>query len=158
MGNSSERTRRPIRHVLMAAACLFVVLYSAWFALFGVGAVNPLAALVDASLPLRSEGTTWTFTVERPGAVTLVVEMPAGCEKDGRLSISPLYVAMRPDPIYEPDKEPEHSIDVPHSGLPSTRIELKRAGAYVLRMEPIPMAMAHEGAPPEARVRILRAP
>jgi hypothetical protein len=148
----------PIRHLAMAAACLCVIGYAAWFAFFSAAHPAREVTLLDASLPLRSEGTTWTFTADRPGAVTLVVVMPAGCTKDGRLWVHPLHLALRPDPVYEPDPEPEHVIDVPAAGLGPTRLELRRPGAYVVRMEPIPMAMAHEGAPPEARVRIVRAP
>ncbi len=114
--------------------------------------------LLDAELPLRSEGTTWTCTVDEPGVVMLVVDMPAGCTKDGRLSVSPLYLALRPDPVYEPGREPEHALVIPHGGLASTPVELARAGAYVLRLDPIPMAMGNEGNPPRARIRVLKEP
>jgi hypothetical protein len=83
--------------------------------------------------------------------------MPEGCTKDGSLTLSPLYVALRDGVAYEPSREPEHSLAVPHRGLPATRLELKRAGAYVLRMEPIPMAMGNEANPPRARIRVQRA-
>ena len=118
----------------------------------------PVTKYLDADLILRSEGTTYTFTIDAPGAVLLVVDMPEDCKQDGSVSISPLFVALRPDPVYEPDEVPEHVIAIPRGGLPATRLELKRAGAYVLRMEPIPMAMGNEGTPSKARVRILRAP
>jgi len=146
----------PIRHAVMAVSCLLVIGCAVWFALSGPS-TSEAEVYLDASLVLRSEGTTYAFTVDRAGPVILAVDMPERCEKDGRLSISPLYVALRPDPVYERDPRPEHVIPVPHTGIPATRIDLQHAGAYVLRMEPIPMAMAHEGAPPEARVRIVRA-
>lgn len=114
------------------------------------------AVLLDAELELRSEGTTWTFTAERAGSVTLAVDMPSGCTKEGRLTLSPLYVALRDGVAYEPSREPEHALTVPPNGLPSTRLELAHAGAYVLRMEPIPMAMGNEANPPRARIRVLR--
>ena len=114
------------------------------------------ASLLDAELELRSEGTTWTFTAERAGSVRLTVDMPPGCTKEGRLTLSPLYVALRDGVSYEPSREPEHDLTIPPEGLPSTRLELAHAGAYVLRMEPIPMAMGNESNPSRARIRVLR--
>ncbi len=114
--------------------------------------------LLDAELELRSEGASWTFTTESPGPVMIVVEMPDHCSQDGRIDIAPLYLALRPQPVYEVDKEPEHTFVVPRTGLPSTRVELARAGPYVIRMDAIPMAMGNEANPPRARVRVLRAP
>lgn len=145
--------------IIQIAASLGLIMAAvvAAMVLWDYGDYGVVPQYVDAELTLRSEGTTWTFTVDEPGAVMLVVDMPPDCKQDGSVSISPLYVAMRPDVVYEPSKEPEHVIPVPHGGLASTRVELKRAGAYVLRMEPIPMAMGNESAASKARVRILLA-
>ncbi len=119
--------------------------------------MSPPQVLLDAELELRSEGTTWSFTAPRAETVTLLVDMPEGCTQDGRLTLSPLYVVLRDGVTYEPSRDPEHALTVPHAGLPATRLELKHAGAYVLRMEPIPMAMGNEANPSRARIRVQRA-
>jgi len=122
--------------------------------LFGSAEPAPAEAMVDAALPLRSEGTTYAFTVAKPGPVQLTVQLPQGCQHDADVSLSPVFVAMRPGIVYEPDERPEHRIKVPATGMRDERIELHHAGAYVLRIEPIPMAMGNEGMQPTARVEI----
>ncbi len=113
--------------------------------------------LLDADLRLRSEGTTYAFTSRSGGPVVLTIDLPEGGTQEVHVSISPVFVAMRPEPVYEPG-EPEHVITVPAAGLLARRLVLAREGAYVLRIEPVPMAMAHEGAPPTARVRVHAVP
>ncbi len=110
--------------------------------------------LLDAELVLRSEGTTYAFTVAEPGPVRVTIRLPRDCQHDADVSLTPVYVAMRPGLVYEPDAKPEHRLKVPATGLRDARLELHHAGAYVLRIEPIPMAMGNEGMAPSARVEI----
>ena len=105
--------------------------------------------LVDATLPMGPGGAAFAFTVTEPMSVDVQVELPM--ELEGQAVIGPLYAAMRPHLVYEPDAEEDRAFFVKGcSGAPQM-FELPKAGMYAVRIAPIPTAMG-EMAP---RVRVV---
>ncbi len=100
------------------------------------------APLVDARLPLRSEGVVVPFTLSKPGRVTFKVELPAMLESD--VVVGPLYVALRPHVVLEPEEREDRSHAIHGCETAPFSETFKKAGAYALRVPSIPTAMGME--------------
>jgi len=132
----------PVRHVLAALALIAVGAGLGW--LLSCPGPVPDGVYLDAERLLRSEGTDFPFTVARAGAVHVHVVLSKQCTANATVRIGPLRTALRPDPVLEPEAEPEIVFTV-SAGAAAQRFELREDGPYVLRIEPIPMAMGSEG-------------
>jgi hypothetical protein len=100
------------------------------------------APLVDARLPLRSEGLVVPFTLSAPGRVTIHVELPAMLESD--VAVGPLYVALRPHLVLEPEEREDRTHAINGCQTAAFTETFKKPGAYALRIPPIPTAMGME--------------
>ena len=127
-----------------------LVLFGALGGCGGEGCRSEAAApvLVDATLPMGPGGAAFAFTVAEPMSVDVQVELPM--ELVGQAIIGPLYAAMRPHLVYEPDAAEDRVFSVEGcSGAPQT-FELAKAGMYAVRIPAIPTAMGEM--PPSVRV------
>ena len=113
--------------------------------------------ILDAERILRSEGTDFMFTAPAPGQVEVLVALSANCSSEATVRIGPLRTALRPDVVYEPELEPEHTLRVRAQAEPRV-LTLAEPGPYAVRLDPVPMAMGNDGAPSTVRVivRLLR--
>ena len=102
----------------------------------GTGAVP---ALLDVTLPMGTEGVAFAFTIDTPMSVDVRVDLPKMME--GQVAVGPLYAAMRPHLVYEPDAADDQVFSV--MGSPGTwhGVELKKPGMYAVRLAGIPTAM-----------------
>ena len=142
-------------------AVLGLLIVAIPFVVWGLGSMAQIAsrhecALVDARRVLLSEGTDFVFTVPEAGRYQIEVSLSEHCTSTATVRVSPLRTALRPDPVYEPD-EAEHTWKVKVGTRPEA-FELKEAGPYVLRIEPIPMAMGNDGEPTAAHVVVRHTP
>lgn len=132
----------PVRHLL--AALLLVALGTGLGLLLPRSVSLPETVYLDAERLLRSEGTDYPFTARRSGGARVHVILSAHCTATATVRMGPLRTALRPDPVLEPEAEPEVVFTVTAGDGPR-RVELREDGPYVLRIDPIPMAMGSEG-------------
>ena len=98
--------------------------------------------LVDARLPLRSEGLVIPFTVAAGTTVAIDLDLPAMLECQA--TVGPLYLALRPEPILEPEPREERTHRFHGCETPVFEETFRKAGAYAIRIPPIPTAMGME--------------
>ena len=98
--------------------------------------------LVDATLPLRSEGAFFPFTLQGPSDVRVSVHLPEML--DGDIAVGPLYAAMRPTLIYETEAREDVRYPVHGCSTEPLTHRFEKPGAYAVRIPPIPTAMGME--------------
>lgn len=98
--------------------------------------------LVDARLPLRGEGVVIPFTVDAGATVRMEVHLPEMLE--GEAQVGPLYLAMRPDPVLEPEPREDHAWSLTGCETPARTQTFAKAGTYAIRIPSIPTAMGME--------------
>jgi hypothetical protein len=106
------------------------------------------SVLVDVTLPMGPEGVAYAFTIGEAMRVDVRVDLP--CTLEGTAVIGPLYGAMRPHLVYEPDGEEDQGFAVKGSPGSIHSFELPKAGMYAVRIAGIPTAMGE--APPSIHV------
>ena len=102
--------------------------------------------VLEGAQVLRAEGTDFPFTLRVAGPASVLVTLSEHCTSEATVTLGPLRTALRPDPVYEPEAEAEHTFKV-RAGAGPTRIEFRSSGPYVLRIEPVPMAMGNDQEP-----------
>jgi len=102
-------------------------------------ATGEVPALLDVTLPMGPEGVAFPFTLNAPTSVDVRVDLPNMMQ--GQAAIGPLYAAMRPHLVYEPDATEDEVFAVKGSPGAWHRVELKKAGMYAVRIASIPTAM-----------------
>lgn len=105
---------------------------------------SPAAPVLDARRVLRAEGTDFVFTITEPLEASVHVALSEHCTSEATVTLGPLRTALRPAPVYEPERDPEHRFRVRAGARPQT-LRLHESGPYILRIEPIPMAMGAGG-------------
>jgi hypothetical protein len=129
--------------ILATAIALGAGIGTGWFLAVRTRPVpEPRRVLVDTTLRLRSEGAFFPFTLDGPAAVTVEVHLPEMLEAE--VALGPLYAAMRPELVYEPDAEEDVRFPVRGCSTPPFSHRLEKAGPYAVRVPPIPTAMGME--------------
>jgi len=105
------------------------------------------ASLVEHETPLRRDGAEFPFTV--PAGVTVLevaVDLPPGLE--GGAEIGPLIPVGRLPGAWriDPDRSTRLALGAGNAG--PQRVPCRTPGAWMLRVEPIPMAMGAGEMPP----------
>lgn len=100
--------------------------------------------LLDQRTPLRSDGTEFAFTVRQPSRIRIQVKLPDGLKGTVRFGVP--GIAGKRAFAYRPLKESELTFRVEGStGAPFER-DVMAVGGYILRLDPIPVAMGEMSA------------
>lgn len=139
----TPRRRRARRRMYVAFVVGIVVGLLLWLPWMLMGDTEDVdAVLVDARLPLRSEGLVIPFTVAANTTVEIDLDLPAML--DCKASIGPLYLAMRPDVILEPELREDRERVFTGCETPIFRETFVKPGVYAIRIPSIPTAMGME--------------
>lgn len=135
------RARRAMYRAFGIGILVGLLLWLPWV-LVGTPSGAAETVLVDARLPLRSEGLVIPFTVGADTTVEIDLDLPAmlACEA----TIGPLYLALRPDVILEPDVREDRKREFVGCETPVFRETFAKAGTYAIRIPSIPTAMGME--------------
>ena len=139
MNRRRARARRRMYVAFAVGIVVGLLLWLPWM-LMGDGAGD--SVLVDARLPLRSEGLVIPFTVAANTTVEVDLDLPAML--DCKASIGPLYLAMRPDVILEPELREDRERTFTGCETPIFRETFAKPGIYAIRIPSIPTAMGME--------------
>lgn len=116
----------------------------------------PAGPLLDARLPVTSEGAVFAFTVEERTDVRLWVRLEGCCDTTkGEAMLTRLLPAKRPKLVYEPEVDEALVLGIGVAPAQSEPWTLEHPGVYAVSIPSIPIAMG-EGAP-IAHVRVIRA-
>ena len=139
MNRRRARARRRMYVAFAVGIVVGLLLWLPWM-LMGDGAGD--SVLVDARLPLRSEGLVIPFTVGAKTTVEIDLDLPAML--DCKASIGPLYLAMRPDVILEPEPREDRERTFTGCETPIFHETFIKPGVYAIRIPSIPTAMGME--------------
>ena len=123
---------------LLLGAVLGVYVGAPWI---GPGAAGE-PVLVEARLPLRSEGLVIPFTVPASSSVRVDLDLPAMLESD--VVVGPLYLALRPAVVLEPEPREDRTHHITGCETAPFVETFEKPGAYAVRVPPIPTAMGME--------------
>lgn len=139
---SRGRARRRMYVAFAAGIAVGLLLWLPWWLGGPEGGRRPEHVLVDARLPLRSEGLVIPFTVAAGTTVAIDLDLPAMLEC--KASLGPLYLALRPEPILEPEPHEDRVQHFEGCETPVVEHTFAKAGSYAIRIPPIPTAMGME--------------
>lgn len=98
--------------------------------------------LVDARLPLRSEGLVIPFTVATDTTVRVDLHLPAMLDSD--VVVGPLYLALRPELVLEPEPREDRVHHIHGCETAPFEETFAKPGSYAIRIPSIPTAMGME--------------
>lgn len=140
---SSPSTARPPRW-LGPAIYLGVILLGVGFAIWAGGQQEEAAppsdvVLLDQRTPLRSDGTEFAFTVRQPSRLRIQVNLPEGLKGTVRVGVP--GIAKKRAFAYRPLRESELTFRVDGAMDEPFERDVMAVGGYILRLDPIPVAM-----------------
>jgi hypothetical protein len=109
--------------------------------------------MLDARQALGSDGVTCAFDLAAPATIELTLDCPV--EAAG--GVYRLLPAKTPSLVFVPAPAPPVPVQVAAGEEARLRLVLEHAGAYVLHLEPAPMAMGTMVPQVRARIRAVAA-
>ena len=138
---SKGRMRRAMYRAFFVGIVVGLLLWLPWV-LIGEPEAPAETVLVEARLPLRSEGLVIPFTVGANTTVAIDVDLPAML--DCKATIGPLYMALRPELILEPEPREDRERTFQGCETPVFEETFAKPGTYAIRIPSIPTAMGME--------------
>lgn len=152
MSTKTTDARRRIGPLVYLLLVVIVVAGALWWsARRDTGGPPADAVLLDQYAPLRSDGAELAFTVRRPSKIKITVTLPEGLKGTVRFGVPRASKAR--EMAYAPMKERELTFTVDGRMDAPFERDVMAVGSYIIRVDPIPVAMGVGAMQVHARVK-----